>query len=444
MCVRPIDKTYIDSLGKHSVQVGCGKCFECLQEYQNSWKVRLIHEFSYRKKAVFVTLTYNEDNVPYKKFWRKIDLETGEVKLLDTFEVGCEREPVRYNDGLCLKRDANGKVITGRDGYCRSVCKKDVQNWFKKSRIAYKRAKGKDADISYFCTSEYGPTTYRPHYHLLIFGLDAQDFHDFFYHKWTELGYVNYSPVLYDIDKSKSPVSVANYVSKYCCKAGFENPRVAKGLVEPTFHLISKGLGKNWLLENIKTFIPIKREVVPNKKYKYVVRSYPFVTNEEKDKIKVSFKDLDKVNKSEIKVHRLQTLNTYQNANGEKFVHRSSFNYPAQSKTYTRDFISKLSQNYKVAFYNPSQGKSFTYGLPRYYSSFIQTLDPCLYAQVKDYQRLYIENLHSEAVQKIAENEGCCLSDAYVIAFQREIDKKVFHNDSIRRNLADFYGRSQL
>lgn len=37
------------------------------------------------------------------------------------------------------------------------------------------------------------------------------------------------------------------YVSKYCSKGMFENPLVKQGLVDKTFHLISKGLGKSYV-----------------------------------------------------------------------------------------------------------------------------------------------------------------------------------------------------
>ena len=59
-------------------------------------------------------------------------------------------------------------------GYC---CKADVQKFFKRlrRRVEYDRLdlfpyyKKEDRTFRYFVTSEYGPGTFRPHYHGLLF-----------------------------------------------------------------------------------------------------------------------------------------------------------------------------------------------------------------------------------------------------------------------------------
>lgn len=62
MCYNPItikkdDGTYM--------KVPCGHCLECLKQYQNSWSNRMYEEIKAHKgKAVFFTLTYNEESVP--------------------------------------------------------------------------------------------------------------------------------------------------------------------------------------------------------------------------------------------------------------------------------------------------------------------------------------------------------------------------------------------
>lgn len=62
MCYNPIqikqeDGTYI--------QVPCGKCLECLKQYQNAWSNRMYEEIkAHDGKAVFFTLTYNDETVP--------------------------------------------------------------------------------------------------------------------------------------------------------------------------------------------------------------------------------------------------------------------------------------------------------------------------------------------------------------------------------------------
>jgi len=46
-------------------EVPCGKCLECLRKYQSDWSNRMYEELkAHNGKAVFFTLTYDEQNVP--------------------------------------------------------------------------------------------------------------------------------------------------------------------------------------------------------------------------------------------------------------------------------------------------------------------------------------------------------------------------------------------
>lgn len=98
--------------------VPCGKCINCRINRTREWTTRLLHESLYSDNAYFVTLTYNEDSEPLNDFGNP------------------------------------------------SVCKDDIQRFFKRLRKAYP-----DYKIRYFLGSEYGPTTGRPHYHAIIFNL---------------------------------------------------------------------------------------------------------------------------------------------------------------------------------------------------------------------------------------------------------------------------------
>ena len=92
--------------------IDCGQCLECQKKYSRSWLVRLLMEFQdYKDKTYFITLTYNDDYCPV------------------------------------------------------SLNKRDVQLFLKRLR----KEVGK---FRYFLVGEYGGTTFRPHYHLIIFGID--------------------------------------------------------------------------------------------------------------------------------------------------------------------------------------------------------------------------------------------------------------------------------
>lgn len=107
VCFSPV---YIANVG----EVGCGKCRACRVAKTREWAVRLLHEQTGWDKAVFLTLTYNEENRP---------------------------------EGLS---------------------KRDLVNYFK-------RLRRDDAVFKYFAVGEYGEKYGRPHYHAILFGLGVRD-----------------------------------------------------------------------------------------------------------------------------------------------------------------------------------------------------------------------------------------------------------------------------
>lgn len=106
----------------------CGRCLTCRVQRREDWTLRMLHELPYWNKAMFVTLTYDNEHLP-------------------------------------------------KDG---SLSPEDLSNFFKLLRIRLNRdpAYGKDYRIKYFACGEYGPKTHRPHYHAIIFGLSYSDKHD--------------------------------------------------------------------------------------------------------------------------------------------------------------------------------------------------------------------------------------------------------------------------
>lgn len=125
-CLAPIripDKLY--GLPGHDLsffKVPCGKCPNCLRNKRRDWYIRLCKERDVSTSCYFLTITYDEAMVP------------------------------RSEEGLHV------------------VYKKDVQDWIKRLR------KRIDNDfpghkIRYFLISEYGPETFRPHYHAVFFNL---------------------------------------------------------------------------------------------------------------------------------------------------------------------------------------------------------------------------------------------------------------------------------
>lgn len=113
------------------ILIPCGKCRGCRLDYSHEWANRLMLELQYHDSAYFVTLTYNPEHVPKSYYPHP---ETGEAI-----------------ESLTL-------------------CKRDVQLFMKRLRKAFP-----DDKIRFYLCGEYGPKTFRPHYHAIIFGLHLTD-----------------------------------------------------------------------------------------------------------------------------------------------------------------------------------------------------------------------------------------------------------------------------
>lgn len=184
--------------------VPCGKCVQCVSKVQNDWRFRLIQQTYAYPKAIFGTLTYSDDHVPVR-----VVPETGEC--------------------------AN------------TVFKPHVQKWLHRSCEWLKRHGFEDT--SYWLTSEYGTSTFRPHYHFMWWNISKIDFQHCL-EDWEEhFGFTQCS----DIDVARV-ASAAIYVSKYSTKGQFEVQSVKDGVALPNFHLVSNGIGLQYIKE-LESFI---------------------------------------------------------------------------------------------------------------------------------------------------------------------------------------------
>lgn len=100
------------------VTVSCGKCLQCLQQKSLEWSFRIMDEASQYSENCFITLTYNDDNLP--------------------------------SDG--------------------SVSRREVQLFVKRLRKALKPLR-----VRFFACGEYGKKLLRPHYHIIVFNWFPSD-----------------------------------------------------------------------------------------------------------------------------------------------------------------------------------------------------------------------------------------------------------------------------
>lgn len=226
MCFHPI------SIGEglDKVNVPCGKCAACLHNLTYEWYVRLKSELKYAKNAFFLTLSYDDYHLSYRKF----SFNTFVHKVMDDCSI--DRE---VKDILLYKTS----VLDDNSIFIPVYETKHIQDFLK--RLRYNA--GQPSSFKYFGISEYGPKTLRPHYHFIFFNLfDSDDWtldkcHKLIEKSWgkgfIEVSFLNDNRIFYTVKYSFGLL---------------ELPKFPYGLkdVKPR-RFMSKGLGKCYLSDSI-------------------------------------------------------------------------------------------------------------------------------------------------------------------------------------------------
>lgn len=110
--------TFSPDGGTHPIALPCGQCIGCRLDKARSWAMRLHLEAKDHEANCFVTLTYDEENIPHGN----------------------------------------------------SLVPEDLQRFVKRLRKHIEPTR-----IRFYGVGEYGDKTQRPHYHLVIFGYDFPD-----------------------------------------------------------------------------------------------------------------------------------------------------------------------------------------------------------------------------------------------------------------------------
>lgn len=171
--------------------VPCGKCVECRKKRARDWQFRLFAETKYSQSVYFVTLTYDEENLP-------------------TLPNG---QPCYDNSHIC--------------------------NFHKSLRH-------KVNPFRFIMVGEYGKETQRPHYHAIYFFAKLQDSAQFdseVRQTWK------YGDII-DIQQPRSIGAVTGYCTKYILKEDLDYDACIVGRRTDKFRLhCSKSLGVRYLRE---------------------------------------------------------------------------------------------------------------------------------------------------------------------------------------------------
>lgn len=216
------------SPSKASVTIPCGRCVGCRLDKARDWSLRVAHEASLHEDNSFLTLTYDDENLP-----------------LDA-----------------------------------SVSVRELQLFFKRLRFELG-----DVKVRYFACGEYGDRRARPHYHVILFGYGFPDRR--VWRKASSSGrYAYRSPLLEAVwpfgasEIGSVTRESGAYVARYCLKKvtgplAEENYTVVHPLtgqvcrVQPEFILCSRrpGIGADWFKQFERDCFPSDFCVLDGKKY---------------------------------------------------------------------------------------------------------------------------------------------------------------------------------
>ena len=170
-CLHP--RIVVNPYTGQELVTGCGVCKSCLMNRANKMSFLCSLEEQDNKFCLFFTLTYAPEFMPEAvgvidkhrciKFVSRCDRlhDRGKVVCVDENPEHAERS---YLGMMYYKMKLNDCI-----GYC-SV--REMQLFIKRLRkYVYKKT---SKSFRYYVVSEYGPKTFRPHYHGMLFTNDRQ------------------------------------------------------------------------------------------------------------------------------------------------------------------------------------------------------------------------------------------------------------------------------
>lgn len=351
-----------------------------------------------------------------------------------------------------------------------SVRAQDVQDWIKRGRIMLERKCKKDGKpvkkFKFFVTAEYGPRTLRPHYHGIIFGVTADEV-DFMRLDWQRrfgrrIQWEN-------VDMSKG---AGSYVAKYCSKGFFEHPLCArnffyfkgrrmddgasgvkeidrklygnkwfteyhskhyercmeifgvdKPIVDPVFHLVSQGLGIDYVERN---------------KERFTARAAAL------DALDYDSGDVEPV----IEVRRLKAVAYYEDRGYVDcyIPMKGRENYGERTNvSELQECLEELARNFKYTRVTRKDGveKTFSYAMPKYYRKKI--LGDGLRAALATYVQSEFVRVYQEKYNQVRTDHPAW-SDYEISDYLDTEEKEALYARMMKQvdSVTKFYNKSKL
>jgi hypothetical protein len=199
-CLHPV--RVLNKYTNEVLYVPCGHCYSCIKNKANRDTSLAVNMASHFKYCYFAFLSYRDECLPYMQMSKvdplddsrnlytfesinrniRIHRDRGSDRIIDDdfFSITHSMTLDEYKDIIVKSHgryDFSRKSVTyppfsecdNRVPYCNMP---DIQLFFK--RLRFHIDKKYNEKICYYVVSEYGPRTYRPHWHLLLFFNSSQ------------------------------------------------------------------------------------------------------------------------------------------------------------------------------------------------------------------------------------------------------------------------------
>nr|DAX12081.1 MAG TPA: Replication associated protein [Microviridae sp.] len=243
-CLNPV-KVY-NKYTHELLYVPCGHCYSCLKNKSNRDTSLAMNIASNFKYCYFVLLSYSEDFLPRMEMIKEDDLGNGRINYTfrsvnrnmvvlgnkkgnrgsnivlndEEFEFTHSMTPTDYRDIIVKSHgrfDFSHKCVTyplfeDCDNLIPCCNTSDCQKFLKRLRFHIKAKYNEE--IRFYAVSEYGPRSYRPHWHLLLFFNSEQVAKVISQHVSESWSYGNTNC---ELSRGGSASYVASYVNSNVC-----------------------------------------------------------------------------------------------------------------------------------------------------------------------------------------------------------------------------------
>ena len=119
------------------VPIGCGVCIECMKKKAREWKIRLSEEIKTNKNALFVTLTFSDENL--EKLCKKYDTEENNAIATIAVRLFLERYRKKNKKSihhwLITEMGHNGTERIHLHGLLWNITEEEINNFWQYGNI---------------------------------------------------------------------------------------------------------------------------------------------------------------------------------------------------------------------------------------------------------------------------------------------------------------------